>query len=51
MSLVFVPIVGLFLNYTPWGIDLVPMTVTLFAFSMVFATAGLIREQQAKLMT
>jgi hypothetical protein len=51
MSLVVVPIVGLLLNYTPLGIGLVPMTLAIFAFSMVFSAAGLIREHRAKMKT
>jgi hypothetical protein len=51
MSLVVVPIVGLLLNYTPWGIGLVPMTFTIFAFSMLFSATAVIREHQAKMKT
>lgn len=49
MSLVVTPIVGLLLNYTPWGIGLVPMTFTLFVFSMFFSATAIIREHQAKM--
>lgn len=48
MSLALVPIVGLLLNYTPWGIRLTPITLSLTALTIVFATAGIIREYQAK---
>ncbi len=51
MSLAVVPIVGLLLNYSPWGIQLVPFAFSLFAFSMVFASTALIREQKAKIKT
>lgn len=51
MSLVVIPIVGLLLNFTPWGIGLVPMTFTLFAFSMFFSAIALVRERQAKMKT
>jgi hypothetical protein len=51
MSLVIVPIAGLLLNYTPWGIGLVPLTFSLFAFSVVFASTALIREYQEKMKT
>jgi hypothetical protein len=47
MSLALVPIVGLFLNYTPWGIRLTPIILSLLALTLVFATAAAIREQQA----
>jgi uncharacterized membrane protein len=48
MSLALVPTVGLILNYTPWGIRLTPIVLSLFALTLVFATAAVIREQQAK---
>jgi hypothetical protein len=46
MSLALVPITGLLLNYTPWGITLTPVTLSLTALTLAFATAGLIREHQ-----
>jgi uncharacterized membrane protein len=46
MSLALVPIVGLLLNYTPWGIRLTPITVSLTALTLSFATAAVIRETQ-----
>jgi hypothetical protein len=48
MSIAIVPIVGLILNYTPWGIRLTPIVLSLFALTLVFATAATIREQQTK---
>jgi uncharacterized membrane protein len=48
MSLVLVPIVGLILNYTPWGIRLTPIVLSLLALTVVFATAAIIRESQTK---
>jgi cation transport ATPase len=48
MSLSLIPIVGLILNYTPWGIRLTPITLSLLALTIVFATAALLREYQAK---
>ena len=48
MSLALVPIAGLLLNYTPWGIRLVPITLSLLALTITFATAAVIREYQAK---
>lgn len=44
MSLALVPIVGLLLNYTPWGIRLVPMVISLLGLTLVFATVALLRE-------
>jgi len=49
MSIALVPIVGLLLNYTPWGIRLTPITVSLFALTLTFATAAIIREHKANL--
>ena len=48
MSLALVTIVGLILNYTSWGIRLTPITLCLFALTIVFATTALLREYQAK---
>lgn len=48
MSLALVPIVGLLLNYTPWGIRLTPITLSLTALTLTFATAATIREYQSK---
>jgi len=48
MSLALVPIIGLLLNYTPWGIRLTPIVLSLLALTLVFATAAIIREHQSK---
>jgi hypothetical protein len=48
MSLALVPMVGLILNYTPWGIRLTPIVLSLLALTVIFATAALIREYQAE---
>jgi uncharacterized membrane protein len=48
MSLALTPIVGLILNYTPWGIRLTPIVLSLLALTIVFATAAIIRGNQAK---
>lgn len=39
-------IAGLTLNYTPWGITLAPLTISLAALTLAFATAAIIRENQ-----
>ena len=46
MSLALVPIVSLLLNYTPWGLQLTTTVLSLLAVTIVFATAGIIREHQ-----
>ncbi|MGA2767374.1 MAG: DUF1616 domain-containing protein [Candidatus Bathyarchaeia archaeon] len=48
MSIALVPIVGLLLNYTPWGIRLTPIVLSLLALTTIFATAGIIREHQTR---
>jgi len=48
MSLALVPIVGLLLNYTPWGIRLTPIVLSLLALTLIFATAAVIREYKAQ---
>jgi len=49
MSIALVPIVGLLLNYTPFGIRLIPITLSLLALTLTFATAAIIREHNANL--
>ena len=49
MSLALVPIVGLLLNYTPWGIRLTPIVLSLLSLTTIFATAAIIRERRSKL--
>jgi len=46
MSLALIPIVGLLLNYTPWGIRLTPIVLSLLSLTAIFATAAVIREHQ-----
>ena len=48
MSLALVPMVGLLLNYTPWGIRLEPIVLSLLAMTTIFATAAVIREHQTR---
>jgi len=45
-SLALVPITGLLLNYTPWGIRITPIAISLLALTVTFATAAIIREHQ-----
>lgn len=46
LSLALVPMVGLLLNYTPWGIRLTPIILSLLALTAAFAAAALVREYQ-----
>jgi hypothetical protein len=51
MSLALVPIAGLLLNYTPWGIRLTPIVLSLLALTIIFATAAIIRQHNIKTPT
>jgi len=44
MSLALVPLTGLLLNYTPWGVRTTPITLSLLTLTTAFATAAIIRE-------
>jgi len=48
MSLALVAIIGLLLNYTPWGIRLTPVTLSLAALTTILAVAALLREDKLK---
>ena len=48
MSIAIVPIIGLILNYTPWGIRLTPIVLSLFALAIISATVAIAREHQTK---
>ena len=49
LSLALVPITGLILYYTPWGITTTPITLSLLALTAIFATAAMAREGQDKI--
>ena len=49
MSISLVALIGLLLNYTPWGIRLAPIVSSLVALTTVFATAAVIREHRVKM--
>jgi hypothetical protein len=44
MNLALVPFTGLILNYTPWGIRVTPVTLSLLILIIVFATVAIVRE-------
>ena len=48
MSLALVPLVGLLLNYTPWGIRLTPITISLLALTLTLSTTALLREHHTR---
>jgi uncharacterized membrane protein len=43
-SLAVVSIVGLLLYNTPWGIQLIPVTVSLLSLTLILAMFGVVRE-------
>jgi len=51
LSLSLVAILALILNYSPWGITLTPITLSLLGLTVAFATAAIIREHQTKVAT
>ena len=49
LSIALTAVLGLILNYSPfWGIRLMPVTLSLLALTLIFATSGIIREYQTK---
>jgi len=44
LSLAVTPLMGLLLNYTPWGIRLDPIVLTLSIFTLAMATIGTLRK-------
>jgi putative Mn2+ efflux pump MntP len=48
MSLALVTLVGLLLNYTPWGIRLTPIVISLTILTIAFALAATAREHQTR---
>ncbi|ASJ17291.1 hypothetical protein A3L04_09530 [Thermococcus chitonophagus] len=47
LSIAIVPLIGLALNYTPWGIRLTPILVSLTIFNVVFAVVAIYRRKDA----
>jgi uncharacterized membrane protein len=46
LSLALVPMIGLLLYYTPLGINLIPLVVSLFALTLILSTVAVVRESQ-----
>ncbi len=46
LSIAVVPLVGLALNYTPWGIRLYPILISLFAFIIIMSITAWYRRRQ-----
>lgn len=51
LSLAVIPLIGLFLNYTPWGIRLTPITISLATFTEAMAVTALIRKYRYYALT
>ena len=47
-SLVLVPLTGLLLNYTPWGIRLAPITISLLILTLTLSIVAVSREHTTK---
>ena len=47
LSIAIVPLIGLVLNYTPWGIRLIPILVSLTIFVVVFSIIAMYRRKNA----
>lgn len=47
MSLAMLSITGFLLNYTPWGIRVMPLTLALLTLTTTLATFAIIRNQRA----
>jgi uncharacterized membrane protein len=48
MSLALVPLVGLLLTPTPWGIRVTPLTLSLPTLAVILSLTALIRGHQQK---
>jgi hypothetical protein len=51
LSLAVTPLLGLLLNYTPWGIRLTPITISLATFTEAMAVTALIRKYRYYTLT
>ena len=51
LSLALVPIVGFILNYTPWGIRLTPIVLSLLLTTSAFSTIAVVREHRSLIST
>jgi len=47
LSIAIVPLIGLGLNYTPWGISIIPILVSLTIFNVAFALVAIYRRAKA----
>ncbi|NJE85990.1 DUF1616 domain-containing protein [Thermococcus sp. CX2] len=47
LSIAIVPLIGLALNYTPWGIRLIPILISLTIFNVAFSLIAIYRRAKA----
>ncbi|ASJ06374.1 DUF1616 domain-containing protein [Thermococcus pacificus] len=47
LSIAIVPLIGLALNYTPWGIRLIPILISLTVFNIALAVVAIYRRARA----
>lgn len=47
LSIAITPLIGLGLNYTPWGIRLIPILISLTVFNVTFAIVAIYRRAKA----
>ena len=47
LSIAIVPLIGLGLNYTPWGIRLIPILISLTIFNLIFGILAIYRRAKA----
>jgi len=47
-SLALVSIMGLVLYNTPWGIKLIPVSLSLFVLTIILASTGVVREHHQR---
>ncbi|XRO75826.1 DUF1616 domain-containing protein [Methanocaldococcus sp. 28A] len=48
LSIAIVPLIGLILNYTSWGLRLIPILVSLTIFNLIFGILAIYRRAKAK---
>ena len=48
-SLVLVPLIGFFLNYSPWGITITSVTLGILILTVSLAVVGVVNEHQVKI--
>jgi uncharacterized membrane protein len=46
LSIAVVPLLGLGLNYTPWGIRLIPILITISLFTLAMCTIAIMRRRE-----